>query len=182
MPDLHILQRGVEDYQQTFDAMRAFTDARDAATPDQLWLVEHPPVFTLGLGADIAHIIDAHAIPVVQTDRGGEVTYHGPGQAVVYILCDLRREGRARLPREFVGRIEQAVIETLAAYNLQVFASLARQEFMWVRGACRRKNCCAWLENSRQWLHLPRRLTECRDGFTGIFMDQSLRLSGTANY
>ena len=118
MTDLHILQRGVEDYTQTFDAMRAFTDARDAATPDQLWLVEHPPVFTLGLGADIAHIIDAHAIPVVQTDRGGEVTYHGPGQAVVYILCDLRREGHTRLPREFVGRIEQAVIETLAAYNL----------------------------------------------------------------
>ena len=59
MPDLQILQRGVEDYTQTFDAMRAFTDARDAATPDQLWLVEHPPVFTLGLGADSAHIIDA---------------------------------------------------------------------------------------------------------------------------
>ena len=118
MPDLRILQRGVEDYTQTFDAMRAFTDARDAATPDQLWLVEHPPVFTLGLGADSAHIIDAHDIPVIQTDRGGEVTYHGPGQAVVYILCNLRREGQACLPREFVVRIEQAVIQTLAAYNL----------------------------------------------------------------
>lgn len=118
MPDLRILQRGVEDYTQTFDAMRAFTDGRDAATPDQLWLVEHPPVFTLGLGADSAHIIDAHDIPVIQTDRGGEVTYHGPGQAVVYILCNLRREGQACLPREFVVRIEQAVIETLAAYNL----------------------------------------------------------------
>jgi lipoyl(octanoyl) transferase len=118
MRDLQILQRGFEDYTQTFDAMRAFTDARDATTPDQLWLVEHPPVFTLGLGADIAHIIDARDIPVVQTDRGGEVTYHGPGQAVVYLLCDLRREGRACLPREFVRRIEEAVIETLAAYNL----------------------------------------------------------------
>ena len=118
MPDLQILQRGVEDYAQTFDAMRAFTDVRDAATPDQLWLVEHPPVFTLGLGADIAHIIDAHDIPVVQTDRGGEVTYHGPGQAVIYLLCDLRRAGQVCLPREFVSRIEQAVVETLAAYNL----------------------------------------------------------------
>ena len=118
MPDLQILQRGIEDYTQTFDAMRAFTDARDATTPDQLWLVEHPPVFTLGLGADVAHIIDAHDIPVVQTDRGGEVTYHGPGQAVVYLLFDLRREGQVCLPREFVNRIEQAVIDTLAAYNL----------------------------------------------------------------
>lgn len=118
MTDLQILQRGIEDYTQTFDAMRAFTDARDATTPDQLWLVEHPPVFTLGLGADRGHIIDAHDIPVVQTDRGGEVTYHGPGQAVVYLLFDLRREGQVCLPREFVRRIEQAVIDTLAAYNL----------------------------------------------------------------
>lgn len=118
MPDLQILQRGIEDYSQTFEAMRAFTDARDASTSDQLWLVEHPPVFTLGLGADPAHIIDAHDVPVVQTDRGGEVTYHGPGQAIAYLLFDLRRQGKACLPREFVTRIEQAVIETLAAYNL----------------------------------------------------------------
>lgn len=118
MPDLQILQRGFENYTQTFDAMRAFTDARDATTSDQLWLVEHPPVFTLGLGADPAHIIDAHDVPVVQTDRGGEVTYHGPGQAVVYLLFNLRRPERSCLPREFVTRIEQAVIETLAAYNL----------------------------------------------------------------
>jgi lipoyl(octanoyl) transferase len=119
MPDLQILQRGIEDYTQTFQAMRAFTDGRDASTSDQLWLVEHPPVFTLGLGADPAHIIDAHDVPVVQTDRGGEVTYHGPGQVIVYLLFDLRRPGRVCLPREFVNRIEQAVIETLAAYNLQ---------------------------------------------------------------
>lgn len=118
MPDPMILQRGIENYSQTFDAMRAFTDTRDAATSDQIWLVEHPPVFTLGLGADIAHIIDAHDIPIVQTDRGGEVTFHGPGQAVSYLLYDLRRLQRPCLPREFVRRIEQAVIETLAAYNL----------------------------------------------------------------
>jgi lipoyl(octanoyl) transferase len=118
MPDPQILQRGLEPYPQTFEAMRTFTDARDTRTSDQLWLVEHPPVFTLGLGADPAHIINAHDVPVVQTDRGGEVTYHGPGQAVVYLLFDLRREGRVCLPREFVRRIEQAVIDTLAAYNL----------------------------------------------------------------
>lgn len=118
MPELHIVQRGTEDYTHTFEGMRAFTDTRDASTADQLWLVEHHPVFTLGLGADPAHILDAHQVPVVQTDRGGEVTYHGPGQAIAYLLFDLRRPGRVCLPREFVRRIEQAVIETLAAYNL----------------------------------------------------------------
>jgi lipoyl(octanoyl) transferase len=98
--------------------MRAYTDARTAASPDQFWIVEHPPVYTLGLGADRSHILDAHAIPVVQTDRGGEVTYHGPGQAVIYLLIDLKRKGGRLFAREFVHKIEQAVIDTLAAYNL----------------------------------------------------------------
>jgi lipoyl(octanoyl) transferase len=115
-----IISRGTEDYSVTFDAMRAYTDARDASSPDQLWIVEHPPVFTLGLGADRSHVLAAHEIPVVQTDRGGEVTYHGPGQVVIYLLMDLRRaHPKARLyAREFVHKIEQAVINTLAAYNL----------------------------------------------------------------
>lgn len=115
-----ILHRGVESYQLTFDAMRAFTDARDAHTPDEFWIVEHPPVYTLGLGADQSHVLAAHDIPVVQTDRGGEVTYHGPGQVVIYLMMDLRRSHpKARLfAREFVHKIEQAVIDTLAAYNL----------------------------------------------------------------
>lgn len=113
-----IRQRGTEDYDITFAAMRAFTDARTADTPDELWIVEHPPVFTLGLGADPSHVLDAHRLPIVQTDRGGEVTYHGPGQVVIYLLFDLRREGRKLLPRDFVTRIEQAVIDTLGAYNL----------------------------------------------------------------
>ncbi|MFN5100213.1 MAG: lipoyl(octanoyl) transferase LipB [Burkholderiaceae bacterium] len=117
MHELLTLRRGLESYEQSFAAMRAFTDTRTPETDDQLWLVEHPPVFTLGLGADPAHVIDAHQIPVVQTDRGGEVTYHGPGQAIAYLLFDLRRDGRRLLPREFVHRIEQAVIETLATYN-----------------------------------------------------------------
>lgn len=112
--------RGVESYEDSFNAMRAFTDSRDATTQDQLWIVEHPPVFTLGLGADPSHILNPHNIPVVQTDRGGEVTYHGPGQVIVYLLIDLRRSGPgARVfAREFVQKIEQAVIDTLAAYNL----------------------------------------------------------------
>ena len=115
-----VLQRGLEAYETTFAAMRAFTDARTAETADELWVVEHPPVFTLGLAADTAHVLNAHDIPVVQTDRGGEVTYHGPGQVVIYLLLDLRRhKADARLfARALVNPLEQAVIDTLAAYNL----------------------------------------------------------------
>ncbi|HEY0847507.1 MAG TPA: lipoyl(octanoyl) transferase LipB [Noviherbaspirillum sp.] len=114
-----IIHRGVEAYDASFDAMRAFTDARTSETQDELWIVEHPPVFTLGLGADPSHVLDAHGIPVIQTDRGGEVTYHGPGQVVIYLLMDLRRKPGARLyAREFVNKIEQSVINTLRAYNL----------------------------------------------------------------
>ena len=117
---IQIIERGFENYQNTFDAMRAYTDARDSESPDQLWIVEHPPVFTLGLGADLSHVLNAGVIPVVQTDRGGEVTFHGPGQVVIYLLIDLkRRHKKGRLfAREFVHLIEQAVIDTLQAYNL----------------------------------------------------------------
>lgn len=114
-----IIDRGVEPYEASFAAMRAFTDARTPETQDELWIVEHPPVFTLGLGADPSHVLDPHGVPVIQTDRGGEVTYHGPGQVVVYLLMDLRRKPGARLyAREFVNKIEQSVINTLQAYNL----------------------------------------------------------------
>jgi lipoyl(octanoyl) transferase len=114
-----LIDRGVESYDASFAAMRAFTDARTAETQDELWIVEHPPVFTLGLGANPTHVLDAHEVPVIQTDRGGEVTFHGPGQVVIYLLMDLRRRPGARLfAREFVQKIEQAVVNTLQAYNL----------------------------------------------------------------
>lgn len=115
-----IRQRGRENYTDSFLAMRNFTDARTAETPDELWIVEHSPVFTLGLGADQSHVLAPHDIPVIQTDRGGEVTYHGPGQVVIYLLIDLkRRHTKGRLfAREFVHQIEQAVIDTLGAYNI----------------------------------------------------------------
>lgn len=120
--DIVIVQRGTENYEISFAAMRAYTDARTAESEDQLWIVEHPPVFTLGLGADRSHVLAPHAIPVVQTDRGGEVTYHGPGQVVIYLLIDLRRRHtKGKLfAREFVHQIEQAVINTLQEYNLAV--------------------------------------------------------------
>ncbi|MEO7497936.1 MAG: lipoyl(octanoyl) transferase LipB [Massilia sp.] len=111
---------GRADYAPTFAAMRAFTDARGADTRDELWIVEHPPVFTLGLGADRGHVLAPHDIPVIQTDRGGEVTFHGPGQVVIYLLVDLRRNkpGGKLYARQFVTKIEQAIINVLAAYNL----------------------------------------------------------------
>ncbi len=116
---------GRADYEPTFAAMRAFTDARTADTPDELWIVEHPPVFTLGLGADRGHIlagpgIPSDAVPIVQTDRGGEVTFHGPGQVVIYLMMDLRRSkpGGKLYARQFVHKIEQAIIDVLGAYNL----------------------------------------------------------------
>jgi lipoyl(octanoyl) transferase len=111
---------GRADYEPTFAAMRAFTDARSPDTQDELWIVEHPPVYTLGLGADRGHVLAPHGIPVVQTDRGGEVTFHGPGQVVIYLLMDLRRNkpGGKLYARQFVQKIEQAIINVLAAYNL----------------------------------------------------------------
>jgi len=97
--------------------MRVFTDARGADTADEIWLVEHPPVFTLGQAGNPAHLLSADSgIPLVKVDRGGQITYHGPGQVVAYLLLDLRR--RKLMVRELVTRIEQAVIDTLAAYNL----------------------------------------------------------------
>lgn len=121
-----IRELGRADYEPTFAAMRAFTDARTPQSADELWIVEHPPVFTLGLGADRGHLlagpgVPAHQIPVVQTDRGGEVTYHGPGQVVIYLLMDLRHQkpGGKLYARQFVTKIEQAVIDVLAAYNLE---------------------------------------------------------------
>lgn len=115
-----IRQLGRTDYASVFEAMRSFTDQRTVDTPDEIWLVEHEPVFTLGLAADAAHVLDAHDIPVIQSDRGGEVTYHAPGQIVAYLLMDLRRQrhGGKKHVREFVHQIEQAVIDTLAHYGV----------------------------------------------------------------
>ncbi len=106
-------QLGKADYVATWEAMRAFTARRDTDTPDELWIVEHPPVYTLGQAGRREHLLATDDIPVVDSDRGGQVTYHGPGQVVVYTLIDLRRRGI--FVKELVYRIEQAVIQTLAA-------------------------------------------------------------------
>lgn len=111
-----IRRLGAADYAATVDAMRSFTDARTASTADEIWLCEHAPVYTQGLAGKAEHLLDAHGIPVVQTNRGGQVTYHGPGQVVAYLMLDLRRRGLA--VRELVVRIEQAVIDCLGAYGV----------------------------------------------------------------
>jgi lipoyl(octanoyl) transferase len=107
---------GITDYERTWRAMGAFTDARSAETADEIWLTEHPPVYTLGLAGRREHLLRGNGIPVIKVDRGGQVTYHGPGQLVAYLLFDLRR---AKLGvREMVRRIEGAVITWLASRDV----------------------------------------------------------------
>ncbi|MCQ3924233.1 MAG: lipoyl(octanoyl) transferase LipB [Burkholderiales bacterium] len=114
-----VLQRrlGETDFFPTWRAMQRFTADRHADTPDELWLTSHPPVFTQGQGGKPEHLLRDIGIPVVKIDRGGQITYHGPGQAVVYLLVDLSRRGLK--VRELVSRIEQAVIDLLAGYGLR---------------------------------------------------------------
>jgi lipoyl(octanoyl) transferase len=107
---------GSVDYEPTLAAMRAFTEARTADTPDEIWLCEHPPVYTQGLAGKAEHVLDAQGIPIVQTNRGGQVTYHGPGQVVAYPLIDLRRLNI--YVKEYVFRIEQAVLKMLEHFGV----------------------------------------------------------------
>ena len=115
-----VRKMGVTDYRETWTAMRQFTDRRGADTDDELWLTEHPPVFTQGLNGRAEHLLAPGAIPVVQVDRGGQVTYHGPGQLVLYCLLDILRLGLG--VQGLVGRIEQSVIALLAGYGIDAQA------------------------------------------------------------
>jgi lipoyl(octanoyl) transferase len=117
MSDL-VKQLGLVDYAATYEAMKLFTKERTSETPDEIWVLEHPPVFTLGLAGDVSNLHSpSNQIPLVQVDRGGEITYHGPGQIVVYLLLDLRRLGI--FVKELVSRIEQALIDTLADFGIK---------------------------------------------------------------
>lgn len=110
---------GIEPMRSTWDRMKAFTETRGAEDDDEIWFVEHPPVFTLGLAGDAAHILDAGNIEVIQTDRGGQVTYHGPGQLICYVLLDLKRRGLNI--RGLVELLESAVIATVAEYGIEAY-------------------------------------------------------------
>jgi len=107
---------GAADYLATLDAMRAFTDTRSAETPDELWLLQHPRVFTQGQAGKAEHVLAPGDIPVIQVDRGGQVTYHGPGQWVLYLLVDLRRRGLG--VRQLVTLIEQSIVDVLESYGI----------------------------------------------------------------
>jgi len=107
---------GQQDYEPVWRAMQSFTRQREADSPDELWLVEHPPVFTLGLNGKLKHVLQPGEIPIINVDRGGQVTYHGPGQLVCYPLLNLQRQ---RLGvRQLVSLLEQLIIDLLAAHRI----------------------------------------------------------------
>jgi len=117
MPMPVIRHLGMQEYEPTWRRMQSFTESRDADTPDELWFLQHPPVFTLGLNGSREHLLAPGDIPVVQVDRGGQVTYHGPGQLVVYPLLDLDRSGLG--VRGLVCALERAVIRCVAGYGIE---------------------------------------------------------------
>ena len=116
MPGLSQHHLGLVDYASTLQAMQDFTDSRDADTPDQLWLLQHPRVFTQGMAGKAEHVLAPGDIPVIQVDRGGQVTYHGPGQWVLYLLVDLRRHQLG--VRNLVDLIERSIVKLLAHYGI----------------------------------------------------------------
>jgi lipoyl(octanoyl) transferase len=115
-PRVLIRELGCMDYHQAWNAMQAFSQARDTDTPDEIWLLEHSPTYTLGLKCPIPDAQARNGIPVVKTDRGGDITYHGPGQAIIYLMIDLQRRGLS--VRQLVGHMEQAVIDLLAPHGV----------------------------------------------------------------
>lgn len=117
---LHIRHLGYQDYETVWHAMQKYTDNRNNDSQDELWLVEHPPVFTQGQAGKAEHILNAGDIPVIQVDRGGQVTYHGPGQLVAYPLVDIKRLGIG--VRKFVTAIEQSLIQLLQGYHIDAYA------------------------------------------------------------
>ena len=119
-PELVLRELGLVDYQSTLAAMQQFTDNRTAATPDELWLLQHPPVFTQGQAGKAEHVLAPGDIPVIQVDRGGQVTYHGPGQWVLYLLLDLRRHHLG--VRDLVDLIERSVQQLLQRYGISAAA------------------------------------------------------------
>ena len=117
MPELVVRHLGLVDYQPTLEAMRQLTRERDAQAPDEIWLLQHPKVFTQGQAGKAEHVLAAGDIPVIQVERGGQVTYHGPGQLVAYLMLDLRRLDLG--VRELVTAMEQSLVELLASYGIE---------------------------------------------------------------
>ncbi|MCT8596545.1 lipoyl(octanoyl) transferase LipB [Glaesserella parasuis] len=124
MPQLIIRQLGVQDYQEIWHKMQDFTDSRDEQTADEIWLVQHPSVFTQGSADKPEHLLNPTNIPVVQSDRGGQITYHGLGQQIMYVLIDIKRhkaKGNNLSVRDLVTALEQCVVKTLADYGINAY-------------------------------------------------------------
>ncbi len=124
MPQLIIRQLGVQDYQEIWHKMQDFTDSRDEQTADEIWLVQHPSVFTQGSAGKAEHLLNPTNIPVVQSDRGGQITYHGLGQQIMYVLIDIKRhkaKGNDLSVRDLVTALEQCVVKTLADYGIDAY-------------------------------------------------------------
>ena len=119
-PHFIIKSLGMCDYQSTWQAMKSFTEDRTAHTQDQIWLLQHPPVFTQGIAGKPEHLLNDHGIPLIKTDRGGQITYHGPGQMIAYLLLDIRR--LKLTVRELVRSMENAVIDVLKTYHIPATA------------------------------------------------------------
>jgi len=177
---------GLIDYEPAWQAMQRFTDVRDRQTPDEIWLVQHPPVFTQGQSGKPEHLLLPGDIPVVQVDRGGQVTYHGPGQLVVYLLLDVRRLGFG--VRELVTRIENSLIDLLASYGV---TAAARPEApgVYVDGAkiaslgLRIRNGCSFhglALNVDMDLEPFQRINPC--GYAGLAMTQLRDLAGPIEF
>ena len=141
-----VINLGRSEYRVTWDAMRDFTHQRQSETPDQLWLTEHPPVFTQGLNGRAEHVLDSGDIPLIQVDRGGQVTYHGPGQLIIYCLLDLNRLGLG--VKGLVALIEQAIIDLLNGYGIDAHTRdgapgvYVEQAKIAALGLRIRKGCC----------------------------------------
>ena len=117
-PTLIVRNLGIQDYQHVWHNMQAFTDNRTADTPDEIWLVQHPSVFTQGQAGKPEHLLQPTEIPVVQSDRGGQITYHGLGQQIMYVLIDIKRHENLNV-RQLVTALEQSVVKTLTDYGIE---------------------------------------------------------------
>ncbi|MEX6665358.1 lipoyl(octanoyl) transferase LipB [Pseudomonas sp. W2-17] len=177
---------GLTDYEPTWQAMKRFTDGRDRETVDEVWLVQHPPVFTQGQSGKPEHLLLPGDIPVVQVDRGGQVTYHGPGQLVAYLLLDVRRLGFG--VRELVTRIERSLIDLLAGYSVEA-AAKADAPGVYVDGAkiaslgLRIRNGCSFhglALNVDMDLDPFKRINPC--GYAGLAMTQLREQAGPIEF
>jgi lipoyl(octanoyl) transferase len=183
---LGVRDLGLADYEPTWQAMKRFTDGRTRETADEVWLVQHPPVFTQGQSGKPEHLLLPGDIPVVQVDRGGQVTYHGPGQLVAYLLLDVRRLGFG--VRELVTRIERSLIDLLAGYGVDA-AAKADAPGVYVDGAkiaslgLRIRNGCAFhglALNVDMDLDPFKRINPC--GYAGLAMTQLREQAGPIEF